>query len=44
MLDLYCYQKSRLTQWPNLMFLPKVEKFGYKWREGKIIAMGRGMN
>lgn len=43
LLDYYCCLQSGPAQWPNLMSLPKVEEFGYNWREGAIVAEGKGM-
>lgn len=44
LLDWDCCLLYGPAQWLNLMSFPKVEKFGYKWREGKTVAMGKRMN
>ena len=44
LLDYYCCLRSKPALWPNLMSLPKVEKFGYKWKEGGIVVKGKGVN
>lgn len=47
MLGRYCLQQSGPAQRPNLMSLPKVLKSWVKndkWREGKTMAVGKGMN
>lgn len=35
--------QSRPARWPNLTSLPKVNRFGCKWREG-IAPKGKGVN